>query len=94
MSGTLKIDRLRLHLQGVRPELVRSALDGLEGELWMRLDARTVDVARWRDLGASLRLPPLDARAATDPALLRGLIADGLAALLAPVQPGADTEAP
>ncbi|WP_372530474.1 hypothetical protein AB8810_23820 [Xanthomonas sp. NCPPB 3005] len=94
MSAALKIDRLTLHLQGVRPDLARAALDGLDIELLHRLDTRAIDPARWRALAPTLRLPPVDARGATDPALLRGLIADGLAALLAPAQPGEETEAP
>ncbi len=75
------IDRLALTLHGVSAEIAQSALVGLDEMLAQRLNVRALDATRWRETG-TLRVPAMHISSAVDAATLRGMIADGLCALL------------
>lgn len=83
----IRIDRILLTLDGIPAPLASAAVDGLAAELTRRLSVRGLDVAAVHGLGPSVRLPALelsDALGSLDAETLRGLIADGLLAVLSP----------
>lgn len=91
------IERLSLTLNGVSAEIAQAALVGLDEVLARRLNVRALDPARWQET-QDLRLPALTAPRAVDAETLRGLIADGVCALLetapamTPLAPAAEVE--
>ena len=93
----VSIERLALTLHGVSAEIAQAALVGLDELLARRLNVRALDPARWREM-QDPRLPALTAPRAVDAATLRGLIADGVCALLetapaaTPTAPAAEAE--
>jgi hypothetical protein len=90
----LRIDRITLTLDGVPASIANAAIEGLDAELTRRLSVRGLDVAALRDLSSTLRLPPIETGAAVNAETLRGLIADGLIAVLSPPRlPATDWEA-
>jgi hypothetical protein len=62
--------------------LAEAALAGLDTELARRLDVRALDSAALSDLSNAIRLPTMRVEGAIDAESLRGMIADGVAALL------------
>lgn len=93
----VSIERLALTLHGVSAEIAQAALVGLDELLARRLNVRALDPARRRQT-QDLRLPALTAPRAIDAETLRGLIADGVCALLetapaaTPTAPAAEAE--
>ena len=79
----IRIERLGLKIHGVRADIVRSVLDGLDRELARRLDGRAVDRRRLLALSPAVRLPTIDAGAGLDPETLRARIVEGLVDWLA-----------
>lgn len=77
-THSIRIERLGLRVQGIAPDVMRTALEGLDVELARRLGARGLDSARWRDLAATIRLPAISAGPGMDAENLRARIADGL----------------